>query len=128
MKFIRLRTPESPSERAKFAYWKPIVEAVFRVASWCVLLAGLLYFSKKSGSDYLLAAYGVLFALLCIYVFSWFLSTIELDVIPKNKRTRFWHWVIDAAVNGLLTYGMYWGLQKVIVKSVEAVAAAQGIQ
>ena len=128
MRFIRLRTPDNPIDAQVFAHAKPAVEAVFRIATWCVLLAGLRYFSKKSGSDYLAVAEGVLFGFLWLYIFSWLTSTIEFDVIPRARRTRWWQHLVDLGVNVVLACGLFFGLQKVIFKSVEAVAAAQGIQ
>jgi hypothetical protein len=125
---IKLRPAEEPNAKTALSRIVSFAEGSFKLATWCVLTATVKFFADKSGDLSLLIAAGILNMVLLLYIYGLILFTVELDIIPKEKRIRWWHHVVDLGVNVAITFLVWSGSNIFVARLIEAISKLKGLQ
>ena len=127
MQMIKLRKPEDPTAPLVFRVAKAIADSLFNLVQWCMVLSILEYARGKTDSVIVDCVSWVLKGALFFYIYALLISKVEIDIIPSDRRTKFWHIVADTTPNFLITMGLYILAQIVIDGFVRAIASLQPV-
>lgn len=125
MRFIRLRKPEDPGAPATFELAKSLAEGLFKIVGWCMVVSVLQYTASQTDSVVVSAASVVMNVALLVYITGFITWKIEFDIIPKEKRSKSWHTIVDLAGNIVISLALYLLALKIIGEFVSAIVSLQ---
>lgn len=128
MRFIKLRKPEDPVAPLMWDTARSATEAIFKVASWCMLLAVVKFFDSKSDDPVISIVDSVLEVVLFFYIYMFIAAKIEFDIIPAERRTKTWHLITDLGLNVIVAYALFVSAQMLVLRFVSAIASLQALK